>query len=112
VETIKSYKMKCEDYFPLQATYAQLPTPRVGPMLMFKTEKGAEKFKRRKHMMCVPIEHSFQSLSHTNLLFLTLASFNSNLSLKFMEEARLPNGLPPFLDIGGKRNHSKEIFHN
>jgi hypothetical protein len=65
VETIKSYKMKCEDYFLPQATYAQLLTPRIGPMLMSKTQKGSRKVQKEEaHDVCTYRTLSSKPLSH------------------------------------------------
>jgi hypothetical protein len=73
-------------------------------------QKRESKSSKGGNTWCVLVEHYLKSLFHTSVLLLILDSPNSILDFEFLEESRLPNGLPPPMNIGGEWNHSKEIF--
>jgi hypothetical protein len=112
--------MKTEDYtmnIEIKLLIVKLSTPKVGPISMFYTmswidihvlQNEAQNYTRRKCMMFTCRTFSLKPpLPQFVAPSFCFSKFHSGFQI--LKKPELPNGLPPPLDIAGKRDNSRNI---
>jgi hypothetical protein len=74
--------------------------------------KMKSKITQGGNLQCLHVKHYLESLIFPSLLLRAFTFLNSISSLEFLKEVNFPNGLPPPLDIAGKKDNFRHTFDN